>query len=172
MRIAPGMFGQQADDFEKLAAARRLRLGVADLVHAQRLGQDLAHGHSRIERGVGILKNDLHVPAQTAHLVLVEVCDLLALEAHRAPGGIHQAQDQASGGRLAAAGFADQRQRLAAGDLEADVLDGAHQPDGLAPYEPAADCKMLDQAVDLQDGNIGRGSAHDISSTGAFQHAT
>ena len=123
------MFGQQADDLQQFAAARLARRGVADLVHPQRLGQDLAHGHARIERGVGVLKDDLHVPAQPAQFVLVEVCDLLALEAHRARRRVHQAQHQASGGRLAAAGFADQRQRLAARDLETDVLDGAHQPD-------------------------------------------
>ena len=141
-------------------------------MHPQRLVQDLAHGHARIERGIGVLKNDLHVPAQTAQFVLVEVGDLLALEAHRARRRVHQAQDQASGGRLAAAGFADQRQRLAAGDLEADVLDGAHQADDLAADEAAADRKMLDQAIDLQDRDIVRDIAHDVTSTGAFQHAT
>ncbi len=172
VRIAPGMFGQQADDFQQLAPARGARRGVADLVHPQRLGQDFADGHARIERGVGVLEDDLHVPAQPAQLVLVEVGDLLALEAHRARRRVHQAQDQASGGRLAAAGFADQRQRLAAGDLEADVLDGAHEADHLAADQAAADREMLDQAVDLQDRDIARGIAHDATSTGAFQHAT
>ena len=104
-----------------------------------------------LSEAYGILKNDLHVPAHPAQLVLVEIGDFLALEAHRARRRVHQAQDQASGGRLAAAGFADQRQRLAAGDLEAHVLDGAHKADDLAADKTAADGKMLDQAIDLQD---------------------
>ena len=140
-------------------------------MHPQRLGQDLAHGHARIERGVGVLEDDLHVPAQPAQRVLVEVGDLLALEAHRARGRVHQAQHQPAGGRLAAAGFADQRQRLAAGDLEADVVDGAHQADQLAADQAAADREMLDQAVDLQDRDS-VALAHAATSTGAFQQAT
>ncbi len=64
--------------------------------------------------------------------------------------------------------LADQRQRFAAGDLETDVFDGAHQPDLPAQDDAAADLKMLDQAVDLQD----RDFAHAATSTGAFQQAT
>ena len=78
------MFGRRPTSSSSSRAARGARRGVADLVHAQRLGEDLADRHARIERGVGILEDDLHVPAQTAQLVLVEVGDLLALEAHRA----------------------------------------------------------------------------------------
>ena len=105
-------------------------------MHPQRLGQDLAHGHARIERGVGILEDDLHVPAQPAQRILAEVGDFLALEAHGARRRVHQAQHQTSGGRLAAARLADQRQRLAAGDLEAHVFDGAHEADLPAQMMP------------------------------------
>ena len=124
-------------------------------VHRQRLGQDLAHRHARVERGIGVLEDDLHVPAQAAQRVLAEVGDLLALEADRARGRLHQAQHQPAGRRLAAARFADQRQRLAAGDLEAHVLDRAHQADHLAADSAAADREVLDQTVDLQDGRGG-----------------
>ena len=81
---------------------------------------------------------------------------------------IHQPQHQPSGGRLAAAGFADQRQRLAARDLEGDVLDRAHHADQLAPQQTARHRKMLDQAIDLKDRRL----AHAAASTGAFQQAT
>ena len=54
----------------------------------------------------------------------LSVLDLLAVEAHRAVGGPVQAEHGAAGGGLAGARLADQGQRLAARDLEADAVDG------------------------------------------------
>ena len=51
------------------------------------------------------------------------VRDVLAVEPDRARGRLDQAQHQLADGRLAAAGFADQAQRLAAVDREADAVD-------------------------------------------------
>ena len=163
------MFGQQADDLQQFAHPRFARSGIADLVHPHRLGQDLAHRHARIERGVGVLKDDLHVPAQPPQCILAEIGDFLAPETHRARRRIHQAQHETSRGRLAATGLADQRQRLAARDLEADILDGAHQTHLPAQDDAAAELKMFDQAVDLEDRDF---AAHAATSTGAFQQAT
>ena len=61
---------------------------------------------------------------------------------------LHQVHQQPRGGRLAAAGFADDADGLALGDRERHVVDRAH---GLARAEQiAAHRKMLGQAVDLQ----------------------
>ena len=69
--------------------------------------------------------------------------------------------------------LADQRQGLAAGDLEAHALDRAHQADHLAADQSAADRKMLHQAVNLKHRAGVRAHAAVIaSSTGAFQQAT
>jgi hypothetical protein len=66
MRITPRVLRQQADHVEQVLDARlALGLGVK-VVHRHRLGQDLAHRHARIERGVGVLEDDLHVTAQAA----------------------------------------------------------------------------------------------------------
>ena len=54
---------------------------------------------------------------------------LRALEPDFACRRLDQAQDAAAGGRFAAAGFADQAERLAGADLEADVVDGVHPID-------------------------------------------
>jgi hypothetical protein len=53
----------------------------------ERLGDDLAGGHSRVERRVRILEDDLQVLAPLAHLLARERGDLLALELHRAEVG-------------------------------------------------------------------------------------
>ena len=47
----------------------------------QRLGQDLADRHARIERGVGVLKDDLGVAAEGAQLAGIERQEIAALEA-------------------------------------------------------------------------------------------
>ena len=177
MRIAPRVLGQQADDGQKLAGALlALGLGV-QAVHGHRLDQDLAHGHARIERGVGVLEDDLHVAAQLAQRLLVEVRDLLALEAHRARRRIHQAQHQPAGRRLAAARFAHQRQGLAAGDLEGHALDGAHHADHPAADQAARDREVLYETPHIKNGDLEHRcrrahAAFLASSTGAFQQAT
>jgi len=47
----------------------------------QRFGQDLADGHARIERGIGILKDDLRIAAEGAQLVGIKCEQIAALEA-------------------------------------------------------------------------------------------
>jgi hypothetical protein len=97
VRIAPRLLGQQADDIEKLAhAALALGLGVQP-VHRHRLGQNLADRHAGVQGGIRVLEDDLHVAAQPAQGVLVEVGDLLALEAYRACRRVHQAQHKPAG---------------------------------------------------------------------------
>src|SRR5882724_5171361 len=56
-----------------------------------RLGEHLADGHARVERGVGVLEDDLHVAPARAHLPVAQREDVLALELHRAAGGLDQA---------------------------------------------------------------------------------
>ena len=61
---------------------------------------------------------------------------------------LHQVHQQPRGGRLAAAGFADDPDGFALGDGERDIVDRAH---GFAGAEQiAAHREMFGQAVDLQ----------------------
>ena len=72
VRIAQRHVGIEADQLQQLGDAR-LDLGLGqDLVHVHRLGDDLADGHARIERGVGILEDHLHLLAHRRHLVALE----------------------------------------------------------------------------------------------------
>ena len=89
----------------------------------QRLGQDLADRHARIERGIGVLEDDLGVAAERAQPVGVEREQVAALEADTAGIRLDQPQHQPADGGFAATGLADQRQRLAGLDLEADAVD-------------------------------------------------
>ena len=80
---------------------------------------------------------------------MCERADVLALKPDFAGGRLDQAQDAAAGGRFAGAGFADEAERLALLDVEADAVDGMH--DGLvAQQEAGADVELLGQVPDRE----------------------
>ena len=121
----------------------------------QRLGQDLADGHARIERRIGILEDDLRIAAEGAQFVGVQCEQIASLEANSSRIRLDQAQHQPADGGFAAAGFADQRQRLAGIDAEADAIDRLDERGRPAEHRPLGD-EMLDQAFDLEQGASSR----------------
>ena len=70
-----------------------------------------------------------------------------------AAGRLHQPQHAARDRRFAAAGFADQPQRFALADREADAVDGMHGADAAA-QDAAAHRVMLDEVGDLEQGAL------------------
>jgi hypothetical protein len=62
---------------------------------SQRLADDRAHRHARVQRGVRVLEDDLHVARSARSSSLPAVVTLLAVEADLAFGGLDQAQDAA-----------------------------------------------------------------------------
>ena len=116
----------------------------------QRLADDLAGPLARVERGVGVLEDHLHLAPQRPHLPPREAGDLAPVEADRARGRLDQLQDRAAERRLAAARLADQAERLAAPDAEADAVDRADLVDLAVDQEPAPDREVLDEVGDLE----------------------
>ena len=96
-----------------------------------RLGDLVADREHRVQRGHRLLEDHGDpVAADRTHRRLVEAEQIAALEAHRAVDdaadlGRQQPQDRQRGDALAAAGFADDAERLAGIDREADAVDGA-----------------------------------------------
>src|SRR3546814_9294209 len=80
----------------------------ARLEGAQRLGDDLAHRHARIETGQRVLEDDLHVLAPGPHRLGVERRQVLAEPAGAPAGRLDEPQNGAAESRLAAAGLADE----------------------------------------------------------------
>src|SRR5712691_6760405 len=115
----------------------------------QRLADDCADFHARVERGIGILEDDLHVAAQRTERCAGEGGDVSAVKPDFAGGRLGQPQDAAPGRRFAAAGFADKTERLAGGDLEADPVDRMHLF-GHTRQEAALDREVLDEVGDPQ----------------------
>ena len=123
----------------------RLAAAVGEPVDLQPLADDVADRHARIERGVRILENDLHLAAHLAQLALrASPADVLPVENHFAAGGL----DRAAGSRgptvdLAAARFADQAERLARADVEATRRRRLSRAPTVARTRPRATGKCL-----------------------------
>ena len=79
-----------------------------------------------------------------------ELRDVPALERDRAGGRVEQPHDAARHRRLAAAGLADDAERLAAVEREADVVHGLDGRDLLLEDDPARDREVLRQVLDLE----------------------
>ena len=122
-----------------------------DVVLADGLADYLADGETRRERGERVLEDDLHLRTHGVELARGQVIDLLAVEEDLTGGlvGI-KAEDGAAGGRLAAAGLADEAHRLAALEVEGDAVDGLDVTDGLGDHA-ALYGEVFLQSVDHQD---------------------
>src|SRR5712692_9863515 len=92
----------------------------------ERLGNDVFHSHSGIERAERVLKDDLHVTAKAAHLVMVGRQQVATIEADTAGGGLNQTQHQAAQRTLARPRFTDQAESFAGLDVQRDIVDGPH----------------------------------------------
>ena len=116
---------------------------------AERLADDIAGGHARIERGERVLEDDLHRAPVRPQLGLAEIGDVLAVDPDAAAGRLDQAQDAARHRRFAAAGFADQPERFPDAEREADAIDRMHGAD-LAAQDAAAHRIVFDEVRYLQ----------------------
>src|SRR5262245_15030124 len=124
MRVPLQVSRVEADQAKELRDAVAARPAIAQLVDDERLFHDLSRAHSRVERRIRILKDDLHVAARLAHSARGKLQDVLAAEADLAAGRFDEPQHAPSRRRLAAARFADEPERLTLFDPEAHVVDG------------------------------------------------
>ena len=114
-----------------------------DVLQPERRTDDLADGVPRVQRGVRVLEDHLDVATQRAHLPVGEVRDVVALEGDLAAGRLEQPGHQPRGGALAAAGLADDRERLAAAYVEVHAVDGLDGARRLAAGSPPPIGKCL-----------------------------
>src|SRR6202166_329145 len=150
VRMAADMIRLQADGLEQIHDALfELLPGLGQFVNDHGFADDRADAHARIERRIGVLKDDLDIAAQDAQLIGRQRPDLLAFEIDLAGSRFDQAKHATPGGRLAAAGLADKPQRFAAGDLKIDAVDRADTA-GLPAEQAALERKFLGEAPDTE----------------------
>ena len=97
-----------------------LLLGQAVYVYA--FGDDVADDHARVQRGLGVLEDHLHLPVEDLALVALRLVDVLAPEDHLAAGGLVEPDQDPPGRGLAAARLADEAEGLALVDGERDPI--------------------------------------------------
>ena len=155
VRIAAHVVGLQADRLEQLATrsvAARLR-DFASLWMMQRLADDRADRHARIERGERILEDDLHVAAQRAQRIARSSArHVLALEPRPRPSvGSISRRMQRPVVDLPQPGFADQAERLAGAMSKRHAVDRMDAAD-LARQQAAGDGEIFLQVADAAAG--------------------
>src|SRR5207302_9102350 len=94
MRVAFGEVTGDADDIEELADARKPLGAAAKAVNVERLGDEVAHRHARIERRRRVLKDDLHAAAIGPQPRRLEAREIDAVEHDRARSRADQLQDR------------------------------------------------------------------------------
>ena len=154
MRVAVLLPSVQPHYLQQTVCSFMARGRRAKPLGAERLLDDVAYGHARVERREWILKDDLQLPPHALHGPPViqgrEVqAGSLQPEQHFAGGGVEEAQNGAAGGRLAAAALADQPDRLAGRHVEADAVHRPHPADRAA-QQSATEREVLLQAAHLQ----------------------
>ena len=105
--------------FASPAASRNVSIGSRD---------DLPDRHARIERRVRILEDHLHVLPRAAQLGAGQLRDVDVAEHHAPAGRFDQPQHRPAERRLAAAGLADQPERLARKNVERHAVDRSSRP--------------------------------------------
>jgi len=117
-------------------------LAPGDPVDLQGFGDDLAHGHARVQGGIGVLEDDLHATPHAPQLASLQLRQIHPIEDHPPARRPVQLQDGPADGGLPATGFPDQPQGLPPPDLErhaihrVDVADGAGEDDPPGDGEP------------------------------------
>src|SRR5262245_19967500 len=79
--------------------------------------------HTRIERSIRILTDDLHVAPPPPQLLRSQRTEINAIKPDGAGIRLDKPQNRAAGCGLAATGFTNKAERLTFLDIEADVID-------------------------------------------------
>src|SRR5829696_199085 len=149
VRVAVGVFLAQTNRLQELVhALGALLRAVGQVVDVYALGDDVAYDHTRVQGGLGVLKDHLHLAVESPALIALGLVDVLAPEEHLATRRLVKPDQHPSRGRLAAARFADQAERLALIDLERDPVDRLK-------VHPA-DLEVLLEVFDLEQRPAGR----------------
>lgn len=148
--VASGMFGRKTDPIQEFGHTIAFRFLVgAQFVNAQGFRDDVADGHTRIERTVRVLKNYLRFAAKWFGVRAGELGDVMSVEPDFARSGFNQSQERPPERGFATTAFADEADRLSFVDCETDTIHGAYPADG-ALQHTRADWEMGFKIFDFE----------------------
>src|SRR6266481_4798965 len=149
----------EADETKELGDARAPLGSSPQAMDDERLFDNLAGAHPRVERGVRILKHDLHLPARCAQARPGKPDHVLSAKPDFARRGLDEPQHATARRRLAATRLADQSECLAFLDTEAHIVDGFDERAG--SEEPLSAMKMFREVGDFDQRHQRRVGAGD-----------
>ena len=119
MRISVCEIRVHADLIQELPHPRLARLAVHvwPVLH-QRLGDDRPYRHARVQAGLRVLKDHLHLRAEFPQIIALQRRQVMFAQPDFTGGRRVKAQDRPARGGLAATGFANDAQRLAFQNVE------------------------------------------------------
>ena len=170
--VAVGVLAVQAHPLQKGDnALPALLLTGAELVDINGFPHNIPNGHAGVQAGVGVLEDDLHLPAEGEHIhggfhpafgaaVFIQnrasvgvlegapaaVVNHFPVVEDAAVGGLVEAEHGPAHGGLAAAGFSHQPQGLPLADEEGDVV---HRLDPAALLAPSSSREILLEMLDF-----------------------
>ena len=160
--VEPTHLRAHADEVEHVVDPFGHLVGGHVGVDFQALGDDVANPHPGAQRRERVLEDGLDPSTVGEQLLAPETADLRAAEPDRTLGGVFEAQEELGDRRLATARLANEAERLAFGDVEADVVD---RPDPLLPPTEAQNVpprrEVLLEVANLQD-RVGRAVARAV----------
>jgi hypothetical protein len=112
----------------------------------QRLTNNTPHCHTRVQRGIRILEDNLHLTTQSPHSTLVQVGDVLPLEIDRTVRRFNEPQDRAPSSRFSTTTFPYETQGFPFLQGKVDVINGVDIPDRFREHSPL-DWEMLLQML-------------------------
>eukprot|EP01132_Coremiostelium_polycephalum_P016178 gene16178-biopygen8216 len=160
MRIAACHIRSQPDPFQKIGNTLFCLGARSQLVFEIGFGNRSADGDARVETGERILKDHLHGAAHIAQPLRLHGQHVFPVQQHLAAERLHQTHDGASGRRLAATGFTDERQGLARLQGEGQILHRMHAAFQLSEHprvniEAGGEVLHLEQWLYLRFDGVG-----------------
>ena len=141
----------EADGAEQFGNASPARRQTHRLVNHQRFADDIFHIHAGIKRPERVLKNDLHVAAQAAHLTVAGRKQVAAFKAHAAGSRLDQPQHQAAQSAFSRSRFADQAESFAGVNVERNIVHGADFSFSASPEHRLAQGENFRQIANLNE---------------------
>jgi hypothetical protein len=145
------MLGIETDQLHHLLDLSLAVGAPADVMDPERVGDYRPHAASGVQGPVRVLENHLYVSPDRPKFPATEPTNVSFVEGDRSAVDVIQAAGTASQSGLATSGFADQAERLAAPDLQADSVNGVHLPAATPPQRTRRDGKPLHHTVQPQE---------------------
>ena len=95
-------------------------------MNEQRLRDDVCDAETRIQRTERVLKDDLHVAAQSPQFILAKRQQVLTIKVDTSGRWFDKPQDQTTERAFSRPGFANHPERFTRLDSEGHPVDGAH----------------------------------------------